>query len=69
MNTNTLFTFPIILVPLATGQPLLGSTIFSALTLVDSLSIICVSNLNSGANAAADYYSVIKRIQQVLLLE
>ena len=68
-NSSTLFALPIILVPLAQGQPLLGSTIFTALTLTDALSIISVSLLNSGVNAASDYYSVIKRIEQVLLLD
>ena len=60
-NTNTLFALPIILVPLANGQSLLGSTIFTALTLVDSASI-SVLNFNMSSNTAADYYSVIKRI-------
>ena len=36
-NFNVLLTFPIVLIPLAQGQPLVYSTVFAALTLIDSI--------------------------------
>ena len=36
-NANVILAFPIVLVPLAQGRPLIASAIFSALSLVDSL--------------------------------
>ena len=60
---------PIVLVPLARGEPLVVASIFTAFSLVDTISVESVKNLNFGMNVAADYYSVIKRAEQVLLLE
>ena len=68
-NANIIFAFPIILVPLAQGKPLVASTVFTALSIIDSVASSCVKEFNFGMNAAADYYSVITRIQAVLLLK
>ena len=68
-NANLILSFPIILVPLAHGQPLVASTIFTAISLLDNIALTSVKNLNLGVNSMADYYSVIKRAEQVLLLE
>lgn len=68
-NFNILLSFPIVLIPLAQGQPLVYSTVFAAFTLIDSITVDIILSLNVGGNAAADYYSVIKRVEQVLLLE
>ena len=68
-NANLILSFPIILVPLAHGQPLVASTIFTAISLLDNIALTSVKNLNMGVNSMADYYSVIKRAEQVLLLE
>ena len=59
---------PIILIPLAQGKPLVASTIFTALSMIDVLTT-CMKNLAYGLNSAADYYSVIKRAEEVFLLE
>ena len=67
-NTNLLLALPILLLPLARGKPLIASTIFPALGLADSLTEIVVKNLNYGINAAAIYYSVILRVEEVLLI-
>ena len=45
-NSSSLFAFPIILVPLAQGQPLVASTIFTALTLADTLATDNIFTLN-----------------------
>ena len=63
-----LFALPIILVPLAQGKPLVASSIFTALSLVDNLTAN-ILNLTFGLNSAADFYAVVKRMEQVLLLE
>ena len=68
-NANILMGVPIVLVPLARGEPLVVASIFTAFSLVDTISVESVKNLNFGMNVAADYYSVIKRAEQVLLLE
>ena len=67
-NSSVLIGMPIVLVPLLTGQPLIASSIFIALSLADTLarSILCMSN---GLKGATDCYSVIKRTEDVLLLE
>lgn len=57
------------LIPLSMGTPLVASTVFAALTVIDSITFNVLLSINFGGNAAADYYSVIKRIEQVLLLE
>ena len=67
-NTSALLGLPIMLLPLAQGRPLVASVIFTALTLTDSISFNCVKNFSYGISAAADYFSVIKRIEEVLLL-
>ena len=53
---------PIVLVPLAQGKPLVASIIFTALSLTDAIACNSIKNFSYGVNAAADYYSVIKRI-------
>ena len=68
-NANLVLSFPVILVPLAHGQPLVASTIFTALSLLENIALNSVKTLNFAMNAMADYYSVIKRAEQVLLLE
>ena len=67
-NSNSLLTLPILLAPLARGEPLLASTVFTALGLADSITYSSLKNINYGINAAALYYSVIRRIEEVLLL-
>ena len=67
-NANIRLAIPVVLVPLAKGEPLVASTIFTALSLVDSLSTN-VNNLNFAISGAVDYVSVIKRAESVLLLE
>ena len=58
-NSSVLIGMPIILVPLLTGQPLIASSIFIAMSLTDNIAreILCMSK---GMSAATDYYSVIK---------
>ena len=68
-NANVVLAFPIVLVPLAQGQPLVASSIFAALSLLDSIALNGVKNPNFGMNTLADYYSVIKRVEEVLLLK
>ena len=68
-NAILILSFPVILVPLAHGQPLVASTIFTALSLLENIALNSVKTLNFAMNAMADYYSVIKRAEQVLLLE
>ena len=68
-NANILLGFPIVLVPLARGEPLVAASIFTAFSLLDTIAVNSVKNLNFGMNAMADYYSVIKRTESVLLLE
>ena len=68
-NANILLGFPIVLVPLAHGEPLVSTSIFTAFSLLDTIAVNSVKNLNFGMNAMADYYSVIKRAESVLLLE
>ena len=63
-----IYSLPIILVPLAQGKPLVASSIFSALSIIDKLTDNIV-NLTYGLSSAADYYAVIKRTEEVLLLE
>ena len=67
-NFNIILSFPVVLLPLAEGHPLQASTIFTALTILDILTFNVMINLSLGGNAAAEYYSVIKRVQHVLLL-
>ena len=55
------------MVPLARGQLLVASTVFTALSMADLIGNT-ISNISSGINALADYYSVIKRVEEVLLL-
>ena len=66
-NSNNLLALPIIMVPLARGQLLVASTIFTALSMADLIGTT-ISDISSGINALADYYSVIKRVEEVLLL-
>ena len=58
-NTNMLLAFPIVLVPLAEGRTLVASTVFTALSLVDSLTLN-IGYFNFGMNAALGYHSVSK---------
>ena len=67
-NTNALLGLPIVLLPLAYNKQFVASVVFSALSLTDSISYNNVRTFNHGVSAAADYYSVIQRIQEVLLL-
>ena len=67
-NGNILLTFPILLTPLAQGMPLVASTVFAALSLIDSLALGNLYEMNYGMNSLADYCSVVKRIEEVLLL-
>ena len=41
--------------------------VFTALSLADTINFNSVNNFNYGIRAAADYYSVIRRVQEVLL--
>ena len=68
-NFSILLSLAIILIPLSRGTPLESSTVFTALTVVDYLSLYIVQNLSDGGNAVAEYYSVIARVQEVLPLE
>ena len=68
-NFNIILSFPVVLLPLAEGRPLLASSVFTALTIIDILTFNVMLILSLGGNAAAEYYSVIKRVQNVLLLE
>ena len=54
--------FPIILVPLALGSPLVASTILTAFSFTDTLAK-SINYTTEGFNAAVDYYSVIKRVE------
>ena len=47
----------------------MAANIFTALSLIDSLAINSIKSMSLGVTAAGDYYSAIKRIQEVLLLE
>ena len=68
-NANVIMAFPIVLVPLAQGRPLVASTIFTALSVAYSLAYDNMMRLNYGMGATSGYYSVIKRIESVLLLK
>ena len=68
-NSNIFLTFPIVLIPLAQGKTLEASSVFTALTLIDSITFNIVQRVNLGANVAAEYFSVIKRAQDILLLK
>ena len=57
------------LVPLAQGKPLVASVVFTAISLTDSISYNSVRKFNYALSAAADYCSVITRLQEVLLLD
>ena len=43
--------------------------VFTVLSLSDSIAVEGVNSLNYGINAAANYYSVIRRVQEVLVLK
>lgn len=68
-NSNTLLAFPVILVPLFQSEALVASTIFTAFSLLDNIALNGVKNFSFGMNTAADFYSAVKRVQQVLLIE
>lgn len=65
---NLLFALPIVLVPLSQSKSLIASTVFTALSLIEQLTVN-INNFSFGLNSAADYYSVIKRTEEVLVLE
>ena len=68
-NSALLFTFLIIVVPLAQGRPLEAAFVFPAISLGETLASNGLMNLNLAVNAAADYLSVLQRLQAVLLLD
>ena len=66
-SANLLFALLVILIPLSQGEPLVASTIFSALCIIENLNSNIV-NFTHGLSSAADYFAVIKRIEKVVLL-
>lgn len=67
-NTSILLGLAIVLLPLAEGRPLVASVLFTAFGLTDAIAAN-IKNISYGINAAADYYSVITRIQNLLKIE
>ena len=67
-NANIILSFPVILVPLLRGENLEASTIFAAISLIDSLSLFGIQYLNHGILVASEYISLFKRVQETLLL-
>ena len=68
-SSSALLGLAVVLVPLAQGKPLVASVVFTALSLTDSISYNSVRKFNYALSAAADYCSVITRLQEVLLLD
>ena len=48
---------------------MVAAAVFTALRLGDSMSDYCIKYFNYGISAAADYYSVITRIKELLTLQ
>ena len=67
-NAKVLLALPKVLVPLAQGKPLIASSILPAINIIDSIARSNIKNLSIGTNSAADYYYVLKRMQEVLIL-
>ena len=68
-NSVTLLWMPVILIKVAQGEELVASSLFSAMNMLASLGFTTIFFLNLGMNSAAEYSTVIKRIQEVLLLD
>ena len=58
----------ILLALVISGKQLDGPSVFTALTLVNYLSVNGLSYSNDGFNAVSNYLSVFKRVESVLLL-
>ena len=68
LYSEALLALPILLVPVLAGVPLDATSALVGLSLAGFLSISGVFNTNLGLTAAANYLSVLRRVQEVLLL-
>ena len=68
-NAQTLMWMSVILIKVFKGEPLVASQIFTAMNMLSGLGFTTIFFLNLSMNAAAEYTTVIKRVEQVLLLE
>ncbi len=68
-NSQYLLWVPLFCVPLAQGQPLAASKIFTACSVISSLSRLSVFLSSNTLTSASQYYAVLKRIEGVLLLK
>ncbi len=67
-NSVVLLWMPVILIKVYMGDELVASSLFTAMNMLASLGFTTIFFLNLGMNSAAEYSTVIKRIQEVLLL-
>ncbi len=68
-NSQILMWIPLLLTPLAGGSPLVSSDVFSAVALLSGFCRTVIYFPFLAFNGAANYISVLKRVQEVLLLD